>query len=51
MSTDPHVLFQYSGPLVLLGWLALALSPLAPRLAQIVAGWPSRRSCRSPIPR
>ena len=23
MSTDPHVLFQYSGPLVLLGWLAL----------------------------
>ncbi len=38
MPTDPHVLFQYSGPLVLLGWLALALSPLAPRLAQIVAG-------------
>lgn len=38
MSTDPHVLFQYSGPLVLMGWLALALAPLAPRLAQIVAG-------------
>lgn len=38
MSTDPHVLFQYSGPLVLMGWLALALAPLAPRLAQMVAG-------------
>lgn len=38
MSTDPNVLFQYSGPLVLMGWLALALAPLAPRLAQIVAG-------------
>lgn len=38
MSTDPHVLFQYSGPLAMLGWLSLALSPLAPRLAQVVAG-------------
>jgi hypothetical protein len=30
-------LFQYSSPLAMLGWLALALSPLAPRIAQIVA--------------
>ena len=38
MPTDPHVLFAASGPLAMLGWLALALSPLAPRAAQIVAG-------------
>lgn len=38
MPTDPHLLFGYSGPLAMLGWLTLALSPLAPRAAQIVAG-------------
>ena len=38
MPSDPHVLFGYSGPLAMLGWLALALSPLAPRAAQVVAG-------------
>lgn len=38
MPTDPQLLFAYSGPLAMLGWLALALSPLAPRAAQIVAG-------------
>lgn len=38
MPTDPHLLFAYSGPLAMLGWLALALSPLAPRAAQLVAG-------------
>lgn len=31
------LLFQYTGPPALLGWLALALSPLAPRLADIFA--------------
>jgi len=35
--SDPHTLFQITGPLAMLGWLALALSPLAPRLADWVA--------------
>lgn len=30
-------LFNLTGPVVMLGWLALALSPLAPRVAQWVA--------------
>ncbi len=30
-------LFQIANPLALLGWLALALSPLAPRAAQMAA--------------
>lgn len=34
----PQMLFSLSGPVALLGWLALALSPLAPRVAQVVAG-------------
>ena len=38
MSTDPHALFQLTGPLVLLGWLALALAPLAPRLTDAIGG-------------
>lgn len=33
----PDQLFQIANPLALLGWLALALSPLAPRVAQAVA--------------
>jgi cytochrome b subunit of formate dehydrogenase len=33
----PDQLFQIANPLALLGWLALTLSPLAPRLAQIMA--------------
>ncbi len=33
----PDQLFQLANPLVLLGWLALALSPLAPRAAQVIA--------------
>lgn len=37
MTTDPHLLFQVTGPLAMLGWLALALSPLAPRLADALA--------------
>ena len=35
--SDPHTLFQITSPLAMLGWLALALSPLAPRLADWVA--------------
>jgi hypothetical protein len=38
MPTDPHLLFQVTGPLAMLGWLALALSPLAPRFADALAG-------------
>ena len=34
----PDTLFQLTSPLALLGWVALALAPLAPRLAQAVAG-------------
>lgn len=34
----PDVLFGIANPLALLGWVALALSPLAPRLALGVAG-------------
>lgn len=34
----PDQMFQIANPLALAGWLALALSPLAPRAAQIVAG-------------
>ncbi|OYX23025.1 MAG: hypothetical protein B7Z10_12120 [Rhodobacterales bacterium 32-66-7] len=37
MPPDPHALFQLTGPLALMGWLALALFPLAPRLSQAVA--------------
>ncbi|MCF3581113.1 DUF4281 domain-containing protein [Planktothrix agardhii 1811] len=33
----PDALFQLANPLALVGWLALILSPLAPRLAQGVA--------------
>ena len=35
---QPDALFQLSGPVVIAGWLALALSPLAPKLTQIAAG-------------
>jgi hypothetical protein len=35
---NPDTLFQVANPLALAGWLALAFSPLAPRLAQRVAG-------------
>lgn len=37
MPTDPHALFQFTGPLAMLGWLTLVLAPLAPRLADAVA--------------
>jgi len=35
--TDPHQLFQLTGPLALVGWLALVLAPLLPRLARLTA--------------
>ncbi len=37
MPPDPHALFQLTGPMALLGWLTLALSPIAPRIADMVA--------------
>lgn len=37
MLTDPNSLFQLTSPLAMLGWLALALAPLAPRLTEAVA--------------
>jgi hypothetical protein len=37
MPTDPHALFQLTGPLAILGWLSLVLAPLAPRLADLAA--------------
>jgi Domain of unknown function (DUF4281) len=37
MLTDPHSLFQLTGPLAILGWLALVFAPLAPRLVDAVA--------------
>ncbi len=37
MPTDPHALFQLTGPMAILGWLSLVLAPFAPRLADIVA--------------
>ena len=38
MPPTPDTLFQIANPVALIGWLALALSPLAPRITQIVAG-------------
>ena len=35
---QPDALFQLSGPLAMAGWLALAASPLAPRLTGLAAG-------------
>jgi hypothetical protein len=37
MPTDPHALFQLTGPLAILGWLALVLAPFAPRLTDALA--------------
>jgi hypothetical protein len=34
----PDALFQWANPLALMGWLALAFLPLAPRLLGLVAG-------------
>ncbi|MDZ4088169.1 MAG: ABA4-like family protein [Tabrizicola sp.] len=33
----PDQLFQLANPAALLGWLALLVSPLAPRIAQVIA--------------
>lgn len=37
--TLPDMLFGIANPMALLGWAALALSPLAPRPALLLAGW------------
>ena len=36
---SPETLFQFANPFAMTGWLALALSPLAPRLANVYAGY------------
>jgi hypothetical protein len=36
---SPETLFQFANPLAMAGWLLLALSPLAPRIALPVAGF------------
>lgn len=35
---DAHMLFTFSGPLAIAGWLVLVFSPLMPRAAQIISG-------------
>ena len=35
----PETLFMVANPLALMGWLALAIAPLAPRLIDLFAGW------------
>ena len=35
---DPDLLFQIANPVAVIGWLALAFSPLAPTAAQRIAG-------------
>lgn len=35
---SPDALFQLANPTALLGWMALLVSPLAPRIAQMIAG-------------
>lgn len=35
---DAHALFTFTGPIAILGWLALIAAPLRPALAQWVAG-------------
>ena len=37
MLTDPYALFQLTGPMAILGWLALVLAPFAPRLTDAIA--------------
>ena len=34
-----ETLFMIANPLALMGWLALAIAPLAPRLIDLFAGW------------
>ena len=36
----PDSLFQYANPLAMIGWIILALSPLAPRWADRIGGFP-----------
>ena len=34
---DPHLLFSLSGPIAMLGWLALMLAPAMPRISNTLA--------------
>ena len=36
---SPDTLFQYASPLAMIGWIILALSPLAPRWADRIGGF------------
>ena len=36
---SPDTLFQYASPLAMIGWIILALSPLAPRWADRIGGY------------
>jgi hypothetical protein len=38
VTVNPDTLFQLSGPVAMAGWVVLAASPLAPRLADRIAG-------------
>jgi hypothetical protein len=39
MRMTPETLFTIANPLALMGWLALAVAPLAPRAIDLFAGW------------
>jgi hypothetical protein len=39
MRMTPETLFMIANPLALMGWLALAVAPLAPRAIDLFAGW------------
>ena len=38
MPPSPDLMFQIANPVALIGWLTLALSPLSPRITQMIAG-------------
>ena len=35
---DPHLLFSLSGPIAMLGWLALIFAPFIPRVGNVLSG-------------
>jgi hypothetical protein len=39
VTVNPDTLFQMANPVALAGWLVLAVAPLAPRLADRIAGY------------
>jgi len=36
---QPEVLFSFANPIALLGWMALCIAPVAPRVIDRLAGW------------